>query len=171
MRIATTLILCFGGIAAVAPLYVASEGVVCHNGGAQTLFKPGVVFKKQTSQYQSNGDLGVCSSVGAPKITGGTFSMVGKGTGNCPSPFAVGYGKVMITWNTGETSVDSQASFRAEAFTASIEGQIGEGKFMGCTLRMNGRSTTSVIEMGAQCVTSGLTTYAWVFDAVTIECD
>ncbi|KAG0357514.1 hypothetical protein BG005_003446 [Podila minutissima] len=160
MRIATTLILCFGGIAAVAPLYVASEGVVCHNGGAQTLFKPGVVFKKQTSQYQSNGDLGVCSSVGAPKITGGTFSMVGKG-----------YGKVMITWNTGETSVDSQASFRAEAFTASIEGQIGEGKFMGCTLRMNGRSTTSVIEMGAQCVTSGLTTYAWVFDAVTIECD
>ncbi|KAG0201798.1 hypothetical protein BGX33_010090, partial [Mortierella sp. NVP41] len=71
----------------------------------------------------------------------------------------------MIDWNTGEKSVVTQTSFRAETFTTSIDGgHIEEGKFKGCCLRMVGRSTMSVVEMGAQCVTSGLTTYAWEVD-------
>ncbi|KAF9091902.1 hypothetical protein BGX29_010720, partial [Mortierella sp. GBA35] len=128
--IATVAILWFGGIAAVAPLYVASAGVTCHGGSAQAQYNPGVTFKKQTVQFQGNG-----------------------------------YGEAMIDWNTGEKSVVTQTSFRAETFTTSIDGgHIEEGKFKGCSLRMVGRSTMSVVEMGAQCVTSGLTTYAWEVD-------
>ncbi|KAG0017179.1 hypothetical protein BGZ82_000832, partial [Podila clonocystis] len=132
--IATTAILWFVAIATVAPQYVASQGITCHGGSAQAQFNPGVTFKRGTTQIQANGDLGVCNSVQAPKITGGVFRFVGSGTGACPGPFTVGYGKMQISWSDGSQSVVLQASFRAEAFTASIDdGSVSEGMFKGDT--------------------------------------
>ncbi|KAK3824087.1 MAG: hypothetical protein JOS17DRAFT_804546 [Linnemannia elongata] len=167
--LATTAILWFGAIATVAPLYVAAEGIICHGGSAQVEFNPGVTFRKQDIQIQANGDLGACSSDQAPKITGGTFRFVGSATGACPGPFGVGNGKIRILWNDGTQSDVPQTSFRAEAFTASIEGgTVSEGMFKGNTFRMNGGSTSSAIEMGAQCATSGLNTYAFGIDSFAI---
>ncbi|KAF9151982.1 hypothetical protein BG015_005953, partial [Linnemannia schmuckeri] len=79
------------------------------------------------------------------------------------------YGKMQISWNDGTQSVISQASFRAEAFTASIDGGgVSEGMFMGDTIHMNGRTTISAIEIGAQCITSGVSTYALGIDSFII---
>ncbi|KAF9303326.1 hypothetical protein BGZ91_009121, partial [Linnemannia elongata] len=140
--IATTAILWFGGIVAVAPLHVASAGITCHGGSAQALFNPGVTFKKTNIQFQSQGNLGVCSDL-ASKITGGVFHIVGAGMGVCPSPLFVGNGKATISWNTGGRSVIPLTNIRAEASTVLIEGRLSEDvNFAGCKLRMAGRFTT-----------------------------
>lgn len=167
--ISMTAILWFGGIATVAPLHVANAEVTCHGGSGQAQFNPGVTFKKATTQIQANGDLGICYSPEAPKITGGVWRFVGSGTGACPGPFAIGYGKMRISWSDGTTSILPQMSFRGEAFAASIDGgSITEGTFKGETGRLSGRSITPVNEMGAQCVTSGLSNYAFTVDSFTI---
>ncbi|KAK5805642.1 hypothetical protein F5H01DRAFT_354138 [Linnemannia elongata] len=169
--IATTAILWFGGIVAVAPLHVASAGITCHGGSAQTHFNPGVTFSKKNIQLASQGNLGVCSDP-ASKITGGTFRIVGSGTGACPSPLFVGSGNAIITWNTGERSIIPQANIRAETSTVLIEGHLSEDvNFAGCKLSMSGRVSASAIEIGAQCITSGVTNNEWMVDAVTIECE
>ncbi|MET9513149.1 hypothetical protein ABZX62_32695, partial [Streptomyces flavidovirens] len=87
-------------------------------------FSPGVTFKRQTVQTQASGDLGTCTSPMNPKITGGTFRIVGTGTGACPGPFSVGYGRAQISWNDGTTTVIPQLSFRLEAVSASFEGVV-----------------------------------------------
>lgn len=149
----------------------AADGgdITCHGGSGQAQFNPGVTFKRATTQIQANGDLGVCNSPSNPKITGGVWRFVGSGTGACPGPFAIGYGKMQISWSDGTTSIMPQMSFRGEAFTWSIDGgAVSEGVFKGQTGRLSGRSTTSAIEMGAQCITSGLTTYAGGLDSFAI---
>ncbi|OAQ24345.1 hypothetical protein K457DRAFT_24215 [Linnemannia elongata AG-77] len=169
--IATTAILWFGGIVAVASLHVASAGITCHEGSAQALFNPGVTFAKKNIQCQSQGNLGVCSDL-ASKITGGAFHIVGSGMGVCPSPLFVGNGKAIITWNTGERSIIPQANIRAETSTVLIEGRLSEDvNFAGCKLRMSGRVTASAIEIGTQCITSGVTNNGWAMGMATIECE
>ncbi|KAF9571138.1 hypothetical protein EC968_000996 [Mortierella alpina] len=163
--IVTIATLWFGGFAAVVPLYVAGAAIDCHGGNANFQFSPGVQFKKQTVQVQGSGDLGACYSAIAPKVTGGEFRLVGSGTGNCPGPFA-------ISWNNGEQSVVPQSNFRVETPTFSVDGgPIEDDKFKGSRLHMSGKSTTSIIEMGAQCVTSGLSSYEGVLDSVAINCE
>lgn len=143
--------------------------ITCQGGSLSAAFDPGVTFKKQTTQIRATGELNGCSSQEHPQITGGTFRFTGSGTGACPGPFAIGYGKLMITWNDGSTSILPQMSFRAEASTASVDhGSVSEGAFRGAAARLSGRATTSPIEMGSQCVTSGLTRYEAELDRVEI---
>ncbi|MET9512047.1 hypothetical protein ABZX62_26980 [Streptomyces flavidovirens] len=59
-------------------------------------------------------------------------------------------------------------SFRLEAVSASFEGVVSEGPFKGGTAHANGRTTTSAAELGAQCVTSGVTSYTATIDQFTI---
>ena len=78
----------------------------------------------------------------------------------------------MISWNNRENNVVAEASFRAEAFTASVESlSIEKGKFKGCNLSMTGKSTMSAIEMGTQCIISGLSAYAWQIGSAIIACE
>ncbi|MCR3732345.1 hypothetical protein FHS35_009263 [Streptomyces umbrinus] len=143
--------------------------ITCHGGSLSAAFSPGVTFRKQTTQVQAEGDLGVCSSQEHPKLTGGTFRFSGSGTGACPGPFAIGYGKMVITWNDGSTSTMPQMSVRAEAFTVSLDGgAVSEGPFRGATGRLSGRVTTSPMEISNQCITSGLTRYEANLDSVAL---
>ncbi|MFI9172572.1 hypothetical protein [Streptomyces lincolnensis] len=143
--------------------------ITCQGGSLTADFKPGVTYKKGTTQVSANGDLGVCSSPEYPEITGGTFRFVGSGHGACPGPFAIGHGKLAITWNDGSTSVSPQMSFRAETFTVSLDGgAVSEGRFKGQTGRLSGRGTTAPIDIGAQCITSGLTRYPAELDTAAI---
>ncbi|MET9323317.1 hypothetical protein ABZX75_24435 [Streptomyces sp. NPDC003038] len=112
--------------------------------------------------------LGTCTSTTYPKITGGTVRIVGTGTGACPGPFSVGYGRAQISWNDGTTTVLPQLSLRFEALSASFEGGVSEGHFKGGTAHANGRTTTNPADIGAQCVTSGLTNYATTINQFTI---
>lgn len=170
--IATTAILWFGGIVAVAPLHVTSAGITCHGGSAQTHFNPGVTFSKKNIQLASQGNLGVCSDP-ASKITGGTFHIVGSGMGACPSPLFVGNGKATIDWSTRDRSVITLISIRVETSTVLIEGHLSSGdvNFADCKLHMTGKGTASLIDVGAQCITSGVTNNEWIADSVTIECE
>ncbi|NGO78131.1 hypothetical protein G6045_21040 [Streptomyces sp. YC504] len=151
---------------------VAAEGgsITCQGGSLSADFKPGVTFRRGTTQIQARGDLNGCSSPEYPKITSGTFRFVGSGTGACPGPFAIGYGKLQITWNDGSTSLLPQMSMLAEAFTVSVDrGAVSEGLFKGQTGRLSGRATTAPIDMGSQCITSeGLTRYEAELDSVAI---
>lgn len=143
--------------------------ITCHGGSLTTTFNPGVTFRKQTMQVQADGDLGVCSSQEHPKLTGGTFRFTGSGTGACPGPLAIGYGKLTITWNDGSTSTLPQMSVRAEASTVSLDhGSVSEGPFRGMHGRLNARVTTNANEIGAQCITSGLTRYEAALDSTEI---
>lgn len=143
----------------VTPAAEAEVTVVCHGGSLQASLNPGVTFKRATTQVTFNGDLGVCSSEQNKKITGGVFQGVAAGTGNCPGPIAVGQGRLQVSWNDGSKTVVPAVSLRLEPFVFSIEG--GDA-------RIAGRSTTSAIEMGAQCVTSGLATYTGGIDSFAL---
>ncbi|QDQ15923.1 hypothetical protein [Streptomyces spectabilis] len=143
--------------------------ITCQGGSLSAAFNPGVTFRKQTVQVQATGDLNGCASQEHPQIAGGTFRFVGSGTGSCPGPFAIGYGKMLITWNDGSTSTLPQMSFRAEVSTASVDGGVvSEGRFKGSTGHLSGRVTASPVEMGAQCITTGLTRYEAELDRMDI---
>ncbi|KAF9359642.1 hypothetical protein BGX34_008233 [Mortierella sp. NVP85] len=158
--IATTAILWLSGIASITPLSVVNADVKCYGGAFNAQFNPGVTFKNQTIQVAASGDLGVCQSSESSKITGGAFNFVGSNMGSCPGPFAVGYGELQIKWSDESIITIPQMSFKAEAFTWSLDGQ-----FEGKNVSVNGRATISPIDIGAQCATSGLTNYAGSIDA------
>lgn len=149
---------------------VEPGSITCHGGSLSAAFNPGVTFRKQTTQVQADGDLGVCFSQEHPKLTGGTFRFTGSGTGACPGPFVVGYGRLTITWNDGSTSTMPQMSIRAEARTVALDsGAVSEGPFRGETGRLNGSVTTSLTELGQHCVSSGgLTRYEANLDSVAL---
>ncbi|WP_156045313.1 hypothetical protein [Herbidospora cretacea] len=137
----------------------AKATITCHGGSFNASLNPGVTFKRAVSQITGVGDLGVCSSEQNKKITGGKFRIVASGTGNCPSPLTVGYGRLQIAWNDGTTTEAPQASIRLEATTFSIEAG---------NMRLSGRTAASPIELGTQCVTSGLTSYTGAVDIFTL---
>ncbi|WP_433331629.1 hypothetical protein [Spirillospora sp. CA-294931] len=128
-----------------------------------------MTFKKQTIQIQAHGDLGDCDSPSNPKITGGVFRLVGSGTGNCTGPFAVGHGKLTISWSDGTSSTISQTGIRIDAHTWSLDGGVvSEGPFRSQTSSVTGRSTGSLIEWGERCITSGVTTYTGATESFSI---
>ncbi|MEU5885004.1 hypothetical protein [Spirillospora sp. NPDC047279] len=155
-------------VSAVSASAADGGDITCQGGNGQVQFNPGVTFKKGTTQVQANGDLGTCTSASQPKITGGVWRFVGSGTGACPGPFAVGTGKMQISWSDGTTSVLPGTSVRAEAFTWSLDGAVSQGSFTGQTSHLSGRSTTSATDMGAQCITSGLNTYSGTIESFAI---
>jgi len=142
--------------------------VTCTGGSLDAAFDPGVTFKRQSQQVQGKGDLSGCKSAAHPKITAGTFKLVGAGTGACPGPFAVGYGKLTITWNDGAVSEITHAALRAEEKTWSFEGPVTRGPGKGSQGHINGGNSTSGAEMGSQCITTGLSNYAGPVEAAAV---
>ncbi|MET9323705.1 hypothetical protein ABZX75_26515 [Streptomyces sp. NPDC003038] len=162
-------------VIALTPLSPASAAtradigsVSCQGGSLNVQFNPAVTFKRETVQTQASGDLGTCTSTMYPKITGGTVRIVGSGIGACPGPFSVGYGKAQISWNDGTTTVIPQMRFHLDGLSASFEGPVNEGRFKGGFAHANGQTTTSLIDIGTQCVNGGLTNYATTIDQLTI---
>ncbi|MCX5206115.1 hypothetical protein OG897_32485 [Streptomyces sp. NBC_00237] len=146
------------------------DSIICHGGDLRAAFSPGVGFTKRTTQVSADGYLGVCNSPKHPKIATGTFRFSGSGTGACPGPFVVGYGKLTITWSNGTTSVLPQMAIRADAHTVSLDGgAVSEGPFRDETGRLHGRVTTSTIDMGQQCLSSGLTGVAASVDTMALS--
>ncbi len=143
-----------------APATAAAEvTITCHGGSFNAKLNPGVTFKRATSQITGNGELGVCSSEQNKKITGGVFRIVASGTGNCLGPLTAGHGRLQIAWNDGTTTEAPQASIRIETNRFSIEAG---------NMRLSGRATTSPIELGTQCLTSGFTSYTGAVDIFTL---
>ena len=162
-------------IAALAPLSPAPAvaddigDVVCHGGTLNVQFNPGITFSRNTVRLSASGEVGLCRSAKYPKITGGTIRIEAALTAACPGPVGPGYAKVTIAWNDGSTSVIHQSTFRGDAQAYSLEGgRVATGPFAEGTARANGRTTTNLTELGAACVTGGLTGYAATIDELAV---
>ncbi|MYS20978.1 hypothetical protein GA0115240_124234 [Streptomyces sp. DvalAA-14] len=143
--------------------------VTCHGGSLDVQFNPGVTFSKNTVRLSANGELGNCSSRRHPKITGGTIRLEASLTAQCPGPYGPGYAKATIYWNDGTRTVIDQTTFRGDAQSFSLEGgSIATGSYAGGTARANGRTTSSSIELGAACVSGGLTSYSATIDQLAV---
>lgn len=143
--------------------------VVCNGGSLNVQFNPGVTFSKNTVRLSANGEMGLCSSTAHPKITGGTIHFEARLTARCPGPYGPGYAKATINWNDGSRTVIDHTTFRGEAASFSLEGgSIADGTFAGGTARAQGRTTSPESELGAACVTGGLTSYTATIDEFAV---
>ncbi|MCO5973777.1 hypothetical protein [Actinoallomurus soli] len=157
------------GLAPKDQARAADNAITCRGGSLHAHFNPSVMFQQHPIQVQATGDLSACTSLRNPNRTGGRFSLSGSGTGTCANQFAVGSGKLHISWNDGTTSTIAQTNFRFEAATWSFDGgRVSEREFKGQTARANGRSTRSAVEMSAECLTSGLNSYTGAVGTFTI---
>ncbi|WP_066363089.1 hypothetical protein [Herbidospora mongoliensis] len=154
------------GLAPAQSATAADIGDVVCNGGVLNLqFNPGLTFSRKTVRLSGSGELGICSSKKYPKITGGTIRVESSLTAVCPGPIGPGYAKVSINWNDGSKTTIDQSTFRGDASSFSLEGGgIAAGAFAGGTARANGRTTSNLIEIGAGCVLSGVTSVATTID-------
>lgn len=164
--------LAFGLALAPAPAATADDTigeVVCHGGSVLLRFDPGLKFTRDTVRLTGVGDVGICSSVKRPGLTGGTVRVEGAFTGGCPGPIGPGYAKISITWNDDTTTTIGQSMFRGEMSQFGLEGGVvSTGPFAGGTARVSGRTTSSLIELGANCVLSGATALASTIDRLTV---
>ncbi|WP_157522693.1 hypothetical protein [Herbidospora cretacea] len=163
--------LSFGLALAPAPAATADDigDVVCHGGSIHLRFDPGLKFTRDTVRLTGTGDVGICSSVKRPALTGGTVRVEGVITGGCPGPIGPGYAKMTITWNDDTTTTVGQSMFRGEMSQFGLEGGVvSTGPFAGGTARVSGRTTSSLIELGAACVLTGATSLASTIDRLTV---
>lgn len=159
-------------VIALAPLSAASAAapagigdVVCSGGSLTVRFNPGITFSKNTVRLLARGDMGTCSSMAHPEITGGAVQIEATVPAACAGPIGPGVAKTTITWNNGSRTVIDQTTFRGDSQSFSLEGGfITDGTFAGGTAQASGRTTTSLVELGAACVNGGLTDYAATID-------
>ncbi len=136
--------LAFGGIAAVAPLFVTGASINCREGSVNFKFTPEIGYSQQTIQVQGAGDIGPCTSPEFPEITGGLIHFVGSGENSlyiCKELIVLGKGEMQISWTDGTKSVISSAHFEIEKSKFYVYGgALMEGRFMGGTLNAGGTS-------------------------------
>lgn len=114
--------------------------------------------------------MGLCTSAKHPKITGGVVRFEASLEAACPGPIGPGEAKVTISWSDGSKSVINQPTFRGDAQSFTLEGgSVASGPFLDGITRASGRTTTSSIELGAACMTRGLTSYRSTIDEFTIS--
>jgi hypothetical protein len=88
----------------ITPVAHATAGdVVCRGGQLNANIGPGITFQTKTSQVTGEGDVGQCTSLSDPTVTGGTFTYQATIQGECPDG-GTGNGSGSIIWNNGKTS-------------------------------------------------------------------
>jgi hypothetical protein len=83
--------------------HAAGGDIVCRGGFLEANLGPGITFQTKTVQATGEGDMGQCTSLSDPSVTGGTFTYQATLNGECPNG-AQGNGTGTITWNNGKTS-------------------------------------------------------------------
>lgn len=110
--------------------HAAGGDIVCRGGTIEANFGPGITWQTKTVQATFSGDLGQCTSLADPKVSGGTFNGQATLQGECPNG-GNGNGTGTITWNTGETSKFS-ATFGANQDQFGMSGvHVISGKYSG----------------------------------------
>lgn len=82
--------------------------ITCVNGSGTVSFDPGVKIATQTGTVGVTGDLGSCTSLSIPAITGGTFVLTGSASGNCVSG-GTASATGTVTWNDSTQSTFTAA--------------------------------------------------------------
>jgi hypothetical protein len=105
----TTSILC--AIAAVVPLFVTGQRIVCSGGQGEVQFNPGVKMSiGGPITIQGSGGLTACSS-GEETHIDGSWSFEGQGFGSCTGKPIEGNGMMSISWGDGTTTSFPEATF------------------------------------------------------------
>jgi hypothetical protein len=116
---------------AVTPAAHATAGdVVCRGGTINVNIGPGITFQTKTSQITGQVDLGQCTSLSDPSVTGGTATFQATIQGECPDG-GNGNGSGSIIWNNGKTSA-VQFTFVANQDQVGMSGvHVTSGEFQG----------------------------------------
>ena len=109
--VATGALAVVPSIVSMPAAHAAAGDVVCRGGNLDANIGPGITFKTATSQVTGQGDVGQCTSLSDPAVTGGTFTFQATIQGECPNG-GNGNGTGSIIWNNGKTS-KIQVSFVA----------------------------------------------------------
>nr|WP_062332596.1 hypothetical protein [Herbidospora sakaeratensis] len=132
--------------------------ITCHGGSISLHYTPPITYRKNTTWMTANGDLGVCGSPRHPAITGGRIHIEGNLTTQCPGPIGPGYTRLTITWNDGTTTTANQASHRGDLTAYTLDSGAAH---------LTGRTTTSLLDLGANCVLTGVTQTTATIDEFT----
>ncbi|WP_062437335.1 hypothetical protein [Herbidospora daliensis] len=132
--------------------------ITCHGGSISHHYTPGVTYRRNTTWMTANGDLGVCASQTHPGITGGTIRIEGNLTSQCPGPIGPGYTRLTISWNDGTTTTVNQATHKGDLTSYTVDSGAAH---------LSGRTTTSLLDLGANCVLNGVTQTTATIDQFT----
>lgn len=108
----------------------AGGDINCQGGSIQATMGPGITWQTKTVQVTGSGDIGLCTSLSDPAVTGGSFTYQATITGECPNG-GMGAGGGTITWNNGKTSkIQGTFSVNQDHFGMSGIHVVG-GQFQG----------------------------------------
>jgi hypothetical protein len=129
LAVAASLAGAGAAVGLVSPVHasVASSQGGCSLAGTASI-TPGLTTHKHAFTYTFTGKLSSCHSSSEPKITSGTTTASGKGSGSCASGTTSGTGTV--TWNTKQkSSIKFTTTSMGNSLT--LKGTVAKGVFKG----------------------------------------
>ncbi|ROO85854.1 hypothetical protein EDD29_3405 [Actinocorallia herbida] len=121
-----------------------------------------VLAGERDTTFTGTFDLDACESVKHPKITSGRMSLKATGQAACDITHADVYvkdgtGRGDITWNTGERSTFSAATWKGKTGALSLsDGTIADGLMKGGRLDLTAVPDTGIVSLSYGCSVPGV---------------